>query len=443
MKKSNLKVLFYTNTLRAFRSNLIGYLYEICQVYPVILLSEELDPKTEKIIKDKSLFPKLEKIIPIGQYDREKNIWKKHSALCHLAESIIKIHKPDVVIAIGSFFFESYLRRFAKKEGAVTISGIGPLLFKNIKDFIAFRMLLSTHLSTPAFLPFQVRMLFIKLKKHLGQFFYYWILPLLARQKPFIGEPSSILWWDYSRSKGADYYFVFTKRDYDFLIQQGMSVNKLRILAHPLSGKSREFFKEIYLKKDFKKNSDRRILTIMWPLLLIGFRHDNYSVISEKETKEHRIKIIRIISKILKEWKIFIKPHPMIKDIPGQFEEIVQTFEPISNLIKVVDPAESAEEYIEISDAIMGFPPACMTLFTASLQTPEKPILSLNLKQELLGDFYNDSDIIEYIDTEEKFIDILEKIRDNKYYKNSKIEAEKYDFSNIVELLEYLLSKKN
>ena len=51
MKKSNLKVLFYTNTLRAFRSNLIGYLYEICQLYPVILLSEKLDPKTEKIIK--------------------------------------------------------------------------------------------------------------------------------------------------------------------------------------------------------------------------------------------------------------------------------------------------------------------------------------------------------------------------------------------------------
>jgi len=58
------KIIFYTSTPRNFRTTLIGYLYEICQVYPVILLCEELDFETEEILRNKELFPKLEKIIP-------------------------------------------------------------------------------------------------------------------------------------------------------------------------------------------------------------------------------------------------------------------------------------------------------------------------------------------------------------------------------------------
>lgn len=45
------KVLFYTGAPRAFRTTLIGHLYEIYQVYPIVILSEELDLETESVLK--------------------------------------------------------------------------------------------------------------------------------------------------------------------------------------------------------------------------------------------------------------------------------------------------------------------------------------------------------------------------------------------------------
>jgi hypothetical protein len=435
--KSNPRILFYTNNLRAFRSYLIGYLYEISQVYPVVLLSEKLDSKTEELINDKILFPKLEEVVPIGQYNEEKGFWKKNAFLCRSAKMFVKKYKPDVVIAIGNFFFESYLRRFAAEKGALTINCIGPLLFLDIKDFIAYRMALSVYSSTPSFLPLFIRKAFIKIKKILGQFFYYWILPLSVGQGPFIGAPSSIFWWDFSRAKGADYFFVFSKRDKDFLISHGMPSDKVIILLHSLEGAGRKLVKEVYLKSNFKQEKNKaKIITIMWPLLPVMFpRGDGYKIISEKDTEDFRIKNVKMIAETLKGWRIFIKPHPMIKSSPEQLERIIKVFEPISDMIKVVDPDESAEEYIEISNVILGFQPACMTLFSASLQTPEKPIFALDLKAELLGDFYRGSDRVQYIDSKEKLMDILQQIRDNKFVKNYQTNKTEEGYYSIVEML--------
>jgi len=66
------KILFYTSHSFLFRSTVIGHLYEISQKYPVILLSEKLDEETEKVIRNKKLFPKLEKIVPVEQYTGKK-----------------------------------------------------------------------------------------------------------------------------------------------------------------------------------------------------------------------------------------------------------------------------------------------------------------------------------------------------------------------------------
>jgi len=76
------KVLFYTSVRRLFRTTLIGYLYEIAQVYPVVLLSEKLDEETEKVIRNKKLFPKLEKIVPVEQYTgRKMNLFARSKYL--------------------------------------------------------------------------------------------------------------------------------------------------------------------------------------------------------------------------------------------------------------------------------------------------------------------------------------------------------------------------
>ena len=75
------KVLFYTFTPRAFRSTLIGHLYEICQAYPTILLAEELDDETARILRDKKLFPYLERIIPVRQFTASDSIFSQNRRL--------------------------------------------------------------------------------------------------------------------------------------------------------------------------------------------------------------------------------------------------------------------------------------------------------------------------------------------------------------------------
>ena len=102
----------------------------------------------------------------------------------------------------------------------------------------------------------------------------------------------------------------------------------------------------------------------------------------------------------------------------------------------------TAEEYIEISDVILGMPPVSMTLFTASLQCPEKPIISLDLNKELLGDFYKDSDTIEYIDEEEKFIETIKLIKNGQYKKN-KTNQKFEENKGIINILNNILKLKH
>lgn len=443
-KESYPKVLFYTSILRSFRSTLIGYLYEISQTYPVVLLSEELDQHTQKIIKNKKLFPKLEKIVQVRQYGREKtnplNLIARHRYFSKLAENLILENKPDIVFATGADIFASYLRRFAKKVNAITVAGTGPFFISRPEAIKTFRDLLSAYTRFPAFLPKSIKILCSKLRRYSAHFFYYYISPTLAGQKPFFKEPSMIL-QDVGNIRGADYYFVFLKTDYDVLVKNNRaSAKKVFILAHPLQGRGKEVLEKLYFSQARNKyKNNGKILTVMWPEIQIGFRKSNFALIFKEEIRENRIKTVSLITQILKRWKIFIKPHPMVKDIPGQLQEIARDLEPISNQIKVTDPSDSAEEYIERSDVIVGIPPASYSIFTASLQCPRKPILSLDLNQEFLGDAYKNLDGVEYIDNEKKLIHILELIRNGKYRKKIKTKSKTEGFTSAAKALEWII----
>ena len=54
-----MKVMFHSSIPRLLRTTLIGHLYEVCQDYPTILLSEDIDPETNSVLLNKSLFPNL------------------------------------------------------------------------------------------------------------------------------------------------------------------------------------------------------------------------------------------------------------------------------------------------------------------------------------------------------------------------------------------------
>lgn len=441
MFKNDKKILFYSSTQRNFRTTLIGHLYEICQVYSTILLSEELDFETEEILKNKELFPKLEKIIPIYKFVNKKaNLFIRNKEVHTFIKNTIYQYRPEIIISSGDMYslFEMYLMRLGKRIGALKIT----LQSLNIGDSITEAKcvdLVNAYLRLPLLFPLPLRLFLVKCRKYFGHYLYYWTLPLSVGEKPFFGRSSYILRRGKSGMRDADYQIVFSKRDRNIFIKEGVPAEKLYILSHPLA-RNKDFFERTYLNK-FKKNRENvKIASLMLPgEIEFGFKKNNYSLIAPAEREKNWMQSIKLIAQILPGWKIYIKPHPDTKNL----NRLKKNFELISKNIKVGNPQELADKYIEISNAIIGLPLSASTvLFTASLQCPTKPIISLDFYHELLGDYYRDFDGIEYIDNEDKFVKTLELIRDNKYQKKPQVKQKPQRFSNTVELLECFLNKK-
>jgi hypothetical protein len=443
-KKEIKRVLFYTNIPRFFRTTLIGYLYEIAQVYPVVVISEKLDPKTEKILEDKKMFPKIERIIPVHQYTGPKlNLLARHRYFCTLAKNIIDDCRPDIIVVTGNNFFESYLRRFAKKAGATNIFIVRLLSreTKQLKKEYVFRI---AYIKMPKFLPQPLKILFSGMRMYLGHILYYWIAPLLIGQRPFLGEPSCALMADNSRHKGIDYFLVFTKQNYKILEKDGVPPEKIYILPHPLARENREVFQEIYFLNQMNLQKDKiRTLTILWRNESIGFRRDNYSFIPEKEAFESGRRVVALAAQLLLGWRIVIKPHPVTT--AEEKTEIEKILKPISSQIQVADPAESMEKYVDLSRAVLGLYPSSNSLFEVFLRDPQKPILSIDFNYEFGGDFYREFEGIEYVDSPDRLRDVLEAIREDRYHKEhnfigGELGLKSKEFSSMIEVLENLMN---
>ena len=437
-----MSVVFYSSIARSFRTTLVGYFYEVCQKYPVVLLSEELDPETDKIIRDKKLFPKLKVIIPVNQLNKNSatiaGAFSLNKYARNLAREIIKKYKPDIVIAPGSYFFESYLRRFAKKEGAVTISGIGSILIKNKKEYRNSRIILTAGRNY-LFLPLFFRIFMARIKKYLGHFVYYWVFPALIGQAPFINHESSVLVWeDYSRTKGADYYSVYSEEDKNYIAKEGGDPEKLLVLRHPFAGKSRDFL----LRNFFQEPSaPQKKFTIVEEAVATNTGNMGSPIVSSEERERQKIKIVKNIAKKLSGWEILIKPHPMDNAVPGKFQKMIENFQPISKSVKVLNPLEPADKYINISQAMAVYSP-CTTIFTTSFLSPKKPIFFIDYPQKSFAKDYKNSSKVEYIDSEEKLNEALEGIKNGTY---KRVEGKKLKcegFSGMLELIDFVLSKK-
>lgn len=447
-----MKILFYTHAPRAFRTALIGNLYEIAQVYPVILLSEELDAETETALKNKELFPKLEKIIPVRQFTGSRiSLLTKNNYLFKSAKNTIQQYKPDVLILASdvSSVLELYLARFAKRMNILVIA-IQPFAnAANADEGAKWVDLVNAYSRFPSFLPLWLRFFLIKSRKYFGHFLYYWILPLSVGEKPFFGKSSFVLRKGLNGMRDADYQIVFSAREYriyrNTYLKYGIPVEKLFILSHPLIRETKEFFRKVYFNEAKKNRRDTKIASLMLPSEnTIGFKRKDHSLVPNKEREKMWVEIIELISQILQGWKIFIKPHPDTKNIG----KIKQGLESISENVKVVDPQEPADKYIEIGDIVIGLPlSATSTLFTALLQCPGKPIISLDFDEEILGDTYKNFQGIKYVDDKNEFANVLKSIRDSKYRiennfsgtKNENLMAN--EFSNTVEMLECLFKK--
>jgi len=439
-KELNHKVLFYTGISRAFRTTSIANLYEISQVFPVVLLSDKLDSETEKILTDEELFPKLEDIIPVERASelQKTNLFVKNLYAHKLAKHIIQKYKPTIVILPGDFcLFDIYLMRFAKKNNAINVVLNADLRFWKAEEMSLRTDLTHAYFKFPSFIPFSLRLFLARARKYCGYLFYNFFLPLSVGQAPFWGKSSRILYT--IAGLRADFRVVFSKEDYNLSLEEGIHEEKIILLEHPLKRENTKmFFQKTYLLNLQNKTKNKtKTFTLLYPGEPYGFKRDNHSLIKEKEMRKKRMEIIDLIANTLAGWKIFIKPHPSTLHA----EELKSVFEAISPFVTFTNPTEPIDKYVEMSDVVAGLPPVSSALFTASLQCPEKPVLSLDLPpQEILGDCYKNSELVQYVDNKESFVKILELIRDNKYHKERNLKSE--GFSGTAEVIEYLLKNK-
>jgi hypothetical protein len=394
-----MKILFYTDIPRSFRSNLSAFAAEIFKVHNLVLLAEDIGEN-----------PFLgAKMIQVNQYSTKESLIAKNRRLAKLAKKVIEEERPDIVIAQGDYFFESYLRREARKRGIVTLSAMGPFFVNNLKEFVKYRY----HMTTKG-----RGMLFAKIKKWAGHFLYYWILPILASRPPFIGHESSVL-WNPARKKGADYYFVYSEKDRQVLKNSGADISNVLILTHPTAGRK-------------ISEPDRKTITIMEDGKPYLVKRNDFSLISEKKRREYKKEVVKTVAEILNEWKIYVKPHP--KDSEERIEQMKEDF---AGLAEVAGKDEPAEEYIKKSFATLNYV-AGMAVFSAVLM--QRPVIAVDWQEEFMADFYKDSEDVEYADTKEKLISILKRMESGEYSKSKK-ELKKQGFSSIVELLNYIKNK--
>ncbi len=401
-------ILFYTHIPRAFRSTFIGYLFDVCQTYSTILLSEELDKKIRALLEDKTLFPKLEKIIPVNRGDYLKvKPFTKNKYLSNLAKQTLYEYKPDVVITGLYTLFEFYLMRFAKREKILRISLQSAIItYKSQTSLL--NDLMNAETRFPRWIPLKLRMLLTKIRKHIGYLFYFWILPLSVRQNPFLRGTSSL---HHIQKNDLQYQIAWTPRDCQIFKANGMPANKIYIVPHPLAQpKIKEIFDKIDINQG-EKHHDKKNITLLIPANW-GINRQTLSVIAPEEKLNQWFKITKIIHEtITNGWHIYIKPHPYFADpkYANDFSAIKNKFKKITNGT-LLDPLESAENYIVISDTVIGLPVSTSTvLFTTALRYKEKLIISLDTNHDLCGDFYKDYPGILYIDDLQKLKKVLKK----------------------------------
>jgi len=407
------KVLFQSMNPQLFRATFIGYLYEIARKHEVVLLIEKVDSDTQRLLQDKSLFPGLEKII-FFESAFYGDLLRKNYRLCRVLRETVREYKPDIVVTHSDMWpADMYLLRFAKKAGAKTLAMQAGFRIAGERKLYEWSTLMNAYQKIPQALPFSVRLVLAKTKKYAGHFFYYWVLPLTAGEKPFLGKTSFVFWDDGSGHRDADYVAVFSKRDYDVCVKDGVKREKIFVIGHPLERPAaREFFEKAYFAQKGERE-EAKTLTIMWPDEVIGFRNDDRSLISEEEMQERRAEVVALIATRLADWKIFIKPHPAAESAA----EVKESLGSIPSNVSVVNPLEPADAYIARSSVIIGMPPPSTTLFTASKQSPEKIVLSLNLYDEFLGDSYASFEGIEYVDSKDRLASIVDAIRGGAYRK--------------------------
>ena len=379
--------LFYTGQARAFHTGMKPAFYKFCGKVNTIFLTEPLFDEDEKEISDNDCYP-------VNQYKKE-NLFIKNWRLKRLAKKLVYKYKPKLIVATSDMhsLFEMYLMRYGKQIGAKNVAVqwsliVGSTTMANWVDEM------NAHQRFPQWIPFDVRMLLAGLRKYAGHFLYYWILPILAGEKPFLGRSSYILRVGCSGMRDSDIQTVFDNVFGMVFMMNGVPREKL---AHfnPFEEKPKPFI-------------DTKILTCIIPSENQGgIDRDTNGFIDSRARLNGWIDILLTIKDMANNWKIYISLHP---ETIGR-EVLIDMIQGLSKRFVFIDKSIPIENVITRSSVIVGFPPSFSTvLYKTSIEYPSKKIISLDPLGEKMGDYYKDFTGIRYIDNLEELKEELNKL---------------------------------
>lgn len=432
---SKLPVIFYGNTLRAFRTTLIWYLYEVCQKYDCILVISELDQQTRDFLNIKQNFPGLKKIIVQDCTNHfDKHIYNFNSSIYKLAKYLAYDLNPQIVFCSSDWhsLFEMYLLRLARKKGILRIT-LQDTITNDINTIrIFYKLNEKKTLRQKNLSRVEVTMLSF-IRKPLLHFLVYWICPLLNLEKPFFGKSSYILMKGNSGIRDSDLHVVF-KNNYDMFIKSGVPSKKLLINEHPITRMRRNLVNQLFNTETEKSSKN---IVILVSDLTVGYKLDDLSPISYDIKFKERIEIIKCIANLLPEYQVILKGHPNIKNMDVYQEALLD----IKNDLFVPPKNESAEKYIISSEIIVDLPaPNSSSIFFATLIFPPKIIVCIDTLKEFMGDYFKDYERVTYLTTKDQVLSLFRNLSESKMMPedyHTAIENESRS-KNIYEIIEYV-----
>ena len=435
LENSNLPVVFYGNTLRAFRTTLIWYLYEVCQKYECYLVISELDQPTRDFLSIKQNFPGLKKIIVQDCTNRyDKNIFKLNSSIYKLAVHLIYDLNPQIVFCSSDWhsLFEMYLLRLARKKGILRITLQDTITNDINTTRVFYKLNEKNNLRQKNLNRVEVAVLSI-IRKPLLHILVYWFCPLLNLEKPFFGKSSYILMTGNSGIRDSCMHVVF-KNNYDMFVKSGVLAEKLLINEHPITRMKRDLVNQLF---NNEKVVNSKSVVILVSDLTVGYSLNGLSPISYDIKFKERCEIIKCIANSLPDFQIILKGHPNIKDMDVYKNSMLD----IKNDLFVAPKNESAEKYIISSDIIVDLPaPNSSSIFFATLIFPPKVIVCIDTLQEFMGDYFKDYEKITYLTTIDQVLSFFRNLSESKMIPNSSLTANENNnrSKNISEIIEYV-----
>lgn len=427
------KIVFYTSTARNFRTTLLGYLQELqdADQYDVTLLSEKLDTDIEMLVANKKYFPAVTKIVTADQYSNStRSLAGSFQAFYKQAHDILTHERPQLLITTSDIHsvLEMILCREARKRGCkvVTISAtINPGPMVQVGKWVNLCNVNEKFQRVPIML----RPLILQARNWLGYVYVHCVLPLLNLKGPFSGKSSFIIYKGHTAMRASDLHIVFSQKEKQMYVDSGVNPNTIQVIPHPYTRNLLHLFREVVFPKH---KTDWVDFLVLLPAEQIGFAKKSHVLISKYEKDEIKKQLLRIISTAFPQAKIAIKPHPIILGI----DKIRSDYQQISSNIIFLPPEDPVDIYIEKARVVLELPRAVSTsLFTSSLQRPDIPVLSLDVHQEYLGDYYKGHKGIIYIDSVENFENWIGEYKSSNESVKQQELYERYDYPTLTACL--------